>query len=148
MDFWDFWRWTSFYNTSLLEQTCATCVCFDEINSANTPTTFIVTASTSQSASCGASATRPKQMRARLTGRRRATSRLPLSPSTFSPAASLAPQFPWTEVGGGLYWDGGLVDNTPLGDAIEALSRDTRRLSPRRGDESLSADRQEADEFA
>jgi len=37
-------------------------------------------------------------------------------------SASLAPAFPWTEINGRLYWDGGLVDNTPLGDAIDAFS--------------------------
>ena len=46
-------------------------------------------------------------------------------------SGSLAPQFPWTPIearkGNGElelrnYWDGGLVDNTPLGDALEAFS--------------------------
>src|SRR4051794_20646199 len=37
-------------------------------------------------------------------------------------SASLAPAFPWTEINGRKYWDGGLVDNTPLGDAIDAFS--------------------------
>ena len=37
-------------------------------------------------------------------------------------SASLAPAFPWTEIDGRKYWDGGLVDNTPLGDAIDAFS--------------------------
>ena len=39
-------------------------------------------------------------------------------------SCSLAPQFPWVEIGASRYWDGGLVDNTPLGDAIDAFSRD------------------------
>jgi NTE family protein len=37
-------------------------------------------------------------------------------------SGSLAPQFPWTRIGGRDYWDGGLVDNAPLGDAIDAFS--------------------------
>ena len=41
-----------------------------------------------------------------------------------------------------LYWDGGLVDNTPLGDRDRGVVRRRRRLSPARGDEPLSADRQ------
>jgi NTE family protein len=40
-------------------------------------------------------------------------------------SGSLAPQFPATQIGEGadahLYWDGGLIDNTPLGAAIDAL---------------------------
>ena len=40
-------------------------------------------------------------------------------------SGSLAPQFPWTQIGDGKeayhYWDGGLIDNTPLGAAIDAL---------------------------
>ena len=39
-------------------------------------------------------------------------------------SGSLPPQFPWTAIDGASYWDGGLVDNTPLGDAIEAFSSD------------------------
>ena len=39
-------------------------------------------------------------------------------------SASLAPAFPWTEIDGHRYWDGGLVDNTPLSDAIDAFSDD------------------------
>jgi predicted acylesterase/phospholipase RssA len=41
-------------------------------------------------------------------------------------SGSLPPQFPWTDIEEGkelrAYWDGGLVDNTPLGDAIDAFS--------------------------
>jgi DNA gyrase/topoisomerase IV subunit B len=53
------------------------------------------------------------------------------TPTTISPrhvlaSGSLPPQFPWTDIEEGkelrAYWDGGLVDNTPLGDAIDAFS--------------------------
>jgi NTE family protein len=41
-------------------------------------------------------------------------------------SGSLPPQFPWTQIGVGedarSYWDGGIVDNTPLGYAIDAFS--------------------------
>jgi NTE family protein len=42
-------------------------------------------------------------------------------------SGSIPPQFPWTDIAGGdgnphHYWDGGIVDNTPLGDAIDAFS--------------------------
>jgi NTE family protein len=40
-------------------------------------------------------------------------------------SGSLPPAFPWTEIEGMPHWDGGLVDNTPLGLAIDAFSTDT-----------------------
>jgi predicted acylesterase/phospholipase RssA len=39
-------------------------------------------------------------------------------------SGSLPPGFPWTEIDGMPYWDGGLVDNAPLGLAIDAFSTD------------------------
>ena len=39
-------------------------------------------------------------------------------------SGSLPPGFPWTEIDGMPYWDGGIVDNTPLGLAIDAFSTD------------------------
>src|SRR5215510_5401945 len=39
-------------------------------------------------------------------------------------SASLPPGFPWTEIEGIQYWDGGIVDNTPLSVAIDAFSDD------------------------
>jgi NTE family protein len=53
-------------------------------------------------------------------------------PTTIEPhhivaSGSIPPQFPWTDISAGgaavhHYWDGGIVDNTPLGDAIDAFS--------------------------
>ena len=48
--------------------------------------------------------------------------RVEIRPRHILASASLAPAFPWTEIDGRKYWDGGLVDNTPLGDAIDAFS--------------------------
>jgi NTE family protein len=55
-------------------------------------------------------------------------------PTTIDPhhvlaSGSIPPQFPWTDISardGNVrhYWDGGIVDNTPLGDAIDAFSSD------------------------
>ena len=39
-------------------------------------------------------------------------------------SGSLAPQFPWVPLDGVHYWDGGLVDNAPLADAIDSFSAD------------------------
>jgi predicted acylesterase/phospholipase RssA len=49
-----------------------------------------------------------------------------LTPEHILASGSLPPQFPWTEIGGGpepdCYWDGGVIDNTPLGDALGAFT--------------------------
>jgi predicted acylesterase/phospholipase RssA len=49
---------------------------------------------------------------------------VPFAAEHIMASGSLAPQFPWTRIGTQLYWDGGIVDNTPLGDAMEAFSED------------------------
>ena len=57
--------------------------------------------------------------------------RVVFEPKHIMASGSLAPQFPWTPIEARKrngepemrnYWDGGLVDNTPLGDALEAFS--------------------------
>jgi NTE family protein len=49
-----------------------------------------------------------------------------IEPQHVLASGSLPPQFPWTEIKDGkdmrCYWDGGIVDNTPLSDAIDAFS--------------------------
>ena len=62
------------------------------------------------------------------------TERTVIEPQHVLASGSLPPQFPWTEIKEGKdarrYWDGGIVDNTPLTDAIDAFSvdKDVRRL--------------------
>jgi predicted acylesterase/phospholipase RssA len=52
--------------------------------------------------------------------------RTTITPDHVLASGSLAPQFPWTDISiGGKqhhYWDGGIVDNTPLGYAIDGFS--------------------------
>jgi len=49
-----------------------------------------------------------------------------IGPEHVLASGSLPPQFPWTRIGDSAkpnyYWDGGIVDNTPLGDAVEAFA--------------------------
>jgi NTE family protein len=54
--------------------------------------------------------------------RREKETKVETKPRHILASTSLAPAFPWTEIDGHLYWDGGLVDNTPLSDAIDAFS--------------------------
>ena len=47
-----------------------------------------------------------------------------ITPRHVLASGSLPPQFPATPIDDTSYWDGGIVDNTPLGDAIAAFSGD------------------------
>ncbi len=53
-----------------------------------------------------------------------------ITPKHVLASGSLPPQFPWTEIKGRRYWDGGIVNNAPLGDAIAAFShgKDIERI--------------------
>jgi predicted acylesterase/phospholipase RssA len=46
-------------------------------------------------------------------------------------SGSLPPSFPMTEIAGRAYWDGGLFDNTPLGEVLARLSRDDDEVDDR-----------------
>ena len=52
--------------------------------------------------------------------------KIELMPEHILASGSLPPQFPWTEIGDdkelSYYWDGGIIDNTPLGDALGAFT--------------------------
>jgi predicted acylesterase/phospholipase RssA len=124
MDFWNFWRWTSLYNTKLLEDTLAACVSFDCINDSST--TFIVTAVDVQSGVLRRFRNRNRPPDAEPDRLEESDRRVVFEPQHIIASGSLAPQFPWTSIGRRNYWDGGLVDNTPLGDALEAFSEDDK----------------------
>jgi NTE family protein len=59
-------------------------------------------------------------------GTRTETKPTPITARHVLASGSLPPQFPWTQIGDSAkphyYWDGGIVDNTPLGDAIDAFT--------------------------
>jgi NTE family protein len=120
MDLWNFWRWTSLYNTKMLEDTLKACVSFDHIN--NGATTFVVTAVDVQSGVLRRFRNKNRPPEAEPDRLEETDRRVVFEPKHIMASGSLAPQFPWTSIGTRHYWDGGLVDNTPLGDAIEAFS--------------------------
>jgi len=133
MDLWNFWRWTSLYNTRMLEDTLKTCVSFEHIN--NGPTTFVVTAVDVQSGVLRRFRNKNRPPEAEPDRLEESDRRVTFEPKHILASGSLAPQFPWTPIeapkrNGELeirnYWDGGLVDNTPLGDALEAFSEDDK----------------------
>ncbi|GJE12812.1 MULTISPECIES: patatin-like phospholipase family protein [Methylobacterium] len=129
-DVWDILAWTALYDTRPLLGTLNRHVDFEALNGSRTA--FVVTAVDVETGRLtrfrnAAGACPP----VRDAGSCRAEDRaVTIGPEHVLASGSLAPQFPWTIIDGRRYWDGGLVDNTPLGDAIDALSADpaTERL--------------------
>ena len=105
---------TSLYNTHPLLGTLANHVDFKALNAS--ATTFVITAADVESGEL-------KRFANRDVGR---TKGIAIEPHHVLASGSLPPQFPWTDIGSASdvrhYWDGGVVDNTPLGDAIDAFS--------------------------
>ena len=118
-DIWNFPKWTSLYDTSPLSSTLNKHIGFPEIDSSETG--FIVSA---VDVECG----ELRRFR-NAAGRQQRSQRpeeddvvVPFTAEHIMASGSLAPQFPWTVIDKRLYWDGGIVDNTPLGDAMEVFS--------------------------
>lgn len=105
-----FGTWTAYYNTRPLLQTLKRHVDFAALNCSET--TFVITAVNVESGELKRFCNRPLG----------ADGPCEITAKHVLASGSLPPQFPWTEIGRQLYWDGGLVDNAPLGDAIDAFS--------------------------
>ena len=105
-----FGTWTAYYNTQPLLRTLKRHVDFAAIN--RSETTLVITAVNVESGEL----TRFCNRRLGVDDPCQITAKHVLA------SGSLPPQFPWIEIGHQLYWDGGLVDNAPLGDAIDAFS--------------------------
>ena len=110
------WNFTYLYDTRELLTTLSARVNFTALNQSKTA--FVVTAVDVES---GKLTWFANQRVGRITPRK-------IEPKHVLASGSLAPQFPATQIGEGSdvpsYWDGGLVDNTPLGAAIDALDSD------------------------
>jgi predicted acylesterase/phospholipase RssA len=116
LDFWNFPKWKNLYDTTPLETTLRKHVSFEAI--AHSETTFVVTAVEVRQGEL-------KRFRNRSSKPGQADDDIvTFTPRHILASGSLAPQFPWTEIDGKYYWDGGIVDNTPLGDALEVFSDD------------------------
>jgi NTE family protein len=99
--------WTSFYDVSPLKETLTKHVSFERI--ANSDIQLILTATDLK------------------TGRIETFKNggsSPIAVEHVLASASLPPAFPMTPVGGSVFWDGGLFDNTPLSPVIKALNPD------------------------
>jgi len=106
--------WTYVYDTHPLLQTLTNRVDFAALNASETA--FVITAVDVESGVL-------RRFANRKVGELRPTR---IEPSHVLASGSLPPQFPWTALDDGgpqhRYWDGGVVDNTPLGAAIDAFS--------------------------
>ena len=109
-DFWTFPRWTYWYDNNPLVATLTRNVDFAALNASDTA--FVVTAVDVESGALVRFSNKPRgdEPPAEIT------------PRHVLASGSLPPAFSWTAIAGHRYWDGGIVDNTPLGDVIEAFS--------------------------
>ena len=103
-------RWTSYYDTRPLLATLTKYVDFALLNA--NETMLVISAVDVESGELTRFSNNPYS-------RGEATI---ITPKHVLASGSLPPQFPWTEIGGRRFWDGGIVNNAPLGDAIAAFS--------------------------
>ncbi|HUD87478.1 MAG TPA: patatin-like phospholipase family protein [Xanthobacteraceae bacterium] len=106
--------WTYVYDTHPLLHTLSSHIDFAALNA--NETAFVITAVDVESGELTRFANRA-------IGETKPTT---IEPHHVVASGSLPPSFPWTDIADGAkvhhYWDGGIVDNTPLGDAIDAFS--------------------------
>jgi NTE family protein len=114
-DFWAVATWTSYYDTGRLIATLERHINFPALNASETA--FIAT-------SVDVASGELKRFRNRAAGARDPDGDAPveIEPRHILASGSLPPQFPWTTIGGRLYWDGGIIDNMPLGEVIDAFT--------------------------
>lgn len=109
-DVWSFLGWTNFYDTHPMLDTLKEHVDFDLLNASTTA--FVITAVNRSSGELVRFRNRPHKGKARIT----------IEPAHVLASGSLPPAFPATKIELCDFWDGGIIDNTPLGDAIDAFS--------------------------
>lgn len=126
-DLWSFPNWTYLYDTRPLLRTLRTHIAFEALNAS--ATTFVVTAVDVLDGNLVRFRNHPpsadeEAKKDPKTNAQERNKSVKLEPCHILASGSLAPQFPWVEIQGRPYWDGGLIDNTPLGDAMGAFSPD------------------------
>jgi NTE family protein len=116
-DLWTFPTWTHYYDNSPLVATLTRHVDFAALNAS--PTLFVVSAVDVESGELTRFRNAPDGTKVRERRRDRVVA---IEPCHIRASGSLPPPFAWTPIGKRVYWDGGLVNNTPLSDAIDAFS--------------------------
>ncbi len=109
-DVWNFFDWTNLYNTHPMLETLKKHVDFDTLNGSTIA--FVVTAVDVSSGELIRFRNHPHKTEAKTK----------IGPSHILASGSLPPAFQATAIDGANFWDGGVVDNTPIGDAIDAFS--------------------------
>ena len=109
-DVWTFLDWTNFYDTQPMLETLKEHVDFDLLNAS--ATAFVITAVNRSSGELVRFRNHPYKKQAKTT----------IAPSHVLASGILPPAFPATTIDANDFWDGGIIDNTPLGDAIGAFS--------------------------
>ena len=109
-DIWNFFNWTNFYDTHAMLGTLEKHVDFVSLNASKT--SFVITAVDVSSG---------ELIRFRNHARGNEP-KVEIGPREVLASGSLPPAFPAIPIKDGSFWDGGVIDNTPLGDAIEAFS--------------------------
>jgi len=109
-DVWNYFNWTNYYDTAPMLGTLAKHVDFAALNASTT--SFIVTAVDVRSGELRRFRNHPRENEAKTE----------IGPREVLASGSLPPGFPSIRINGRDFWDGGIIDNTPLGDAIEAFS--------------------------
>jgi predicted acylesterase/phospholipase RssA len=114
-DLWAFPTWTSYYDTKQLIATLDRDIDFAALNASDTA--FVATAVDVESGEL-------RRFRNVAAAARDPDGDPPveIEPRHILASGSLPPQFPWTKIGQRRYWDGGIIDNTPLGDVIDAFT--------------------------
>lgn len=109
-DIWNFFSWTNFYDTDPMLGTLEKHVDFVSLNASKT--SFVVTAVDVSSGELIRFRNHPRENEAKME----------IGPRHVLASGSLPPGFPAIAIPDTSFWDGGVIDNTPLGDAIEAFS--------------------------
>ena len=109
-DIWNFFSWTNFYDTGPMLGTLEKHVDFVSLNASKT--SFVVTAVDVSSGELIRFRNHPRENEAKME----------IGPRHVLASGSLPPGFPAIAIPDTSFWDGGVIDNTPLGDAIEAFS--------------------------
>jgi NTE family protein len=109
-DLWNFFHWTNFYDSDPMLGTLKKHVDFDLLN--GSATAFVVTAVDVSSGELIRFRNHPHKTEPKTE----------IGPRHVLASGSLPPAFAATAINGASFWDGGIVDNTPLGDAIDAFS--------------------------
>jgi predicted acylesterase/phospholipase RssA len=105
LDYFDWYKWTYFYETVPLRDTLKQLVDLDSLPNRNATPALLVSATDLEDGQIRYFYSRDDE----------------LTLDHIVASGSLPPAFPMTLVGNKHYWDGGLFDNTPLGAVVEKL---------------------------